>query len=163
MKSSEGGQMKKNLYLLLVSIVVVAIFSMSSCSESGKTDTNMFDEGARLFQQGKYDEAIEKYLEGLRKDPDNHAGYNLLGMAYRFRFNQLGAQKYKDLEIEAFKKAIELEPDFWGAYKNLAATLYYQGRKKEAVPYLEKALELQPNDPEKELILQWIKEGKKSG
>jgi hypothetical protein len=32
--------------------------------------------------------------------------------------------------------------------------------KKEAVPYLEKALELQPNDPEKVILLQWIEEGK---
>ena len=37
---------------------------------------------------------------------------------------------------------------------------YYQNRKKEAVPYLEKALELQPNDPEKSLLLKWIEEGK---
>ena len=43
---------------------------------------------------------------------------------------------------------------------NPAASLYYQDRKKEAVPYLEKALKLQPNDPEKLLLLQWIEEGK---
>jgi tetratricopeptide (TPR) repeat protein len=152
--------MKKSMLILFVSVAVTALVSMSACSGREKADEDLFNEGVQLFQQGKYDKAIEKYLEGLRKDPDNHAGYNLLGMAYRFRFNQLGAQKYKALEIEAFKKAIELEPDFWGAYKNLAASLYYQGRKKEAVPYLEKALKLQQNDPEKELILQWIQEGK---
>ena len=45
------------------------------------------------------------------------------------------------------------------AYKNISASLYYQKRKKEAVPYLQKALELQPNDPEKSLLEQWIEEG----
>jgi tetratricopeptide (TPR) repeat protein len=152
--------MKKNLLLLFISAAVVLIVSMSACSGGEQTEKSLFNEGAQLFEQDKYDDAIEKYLEGLQKDPDSHVGYNLLGMAYRFKFNEVGAQKYRDKEIESFKKAIELEPDFWVAYKNISATLYYQGRKKDAVPYLEKALELQPNDPEKDLILQWIQEGK---
>lgn len=29
------------------------------------------------------------------------------------------------------------------------------------LPYSKKALELQPNDPEKSLLLKWIQEGKK--
>ena len=99
--------------------------------------------------------------EALQIDSNNSVGYNLLGMAYRFKFNQTGTQEYKDKEIEFFKKAVTLDPKFWVAHKNLAASLYYQNRKKEAVPYLEKALELQPNDPEKPLLLQWINEGKK--
>lgn len=142
--------------------LIPVILSLTGCSpeETGRSKA-LFNEGVELSQQGKFDDAIQKYQKGLEKDPDNHEVYNLLGMAYRFKFNQLGAQKYKDKEIEAFKKAIELEPEYWVAYKNLAASLYYQGRKKEAVQYLEKALELQPNDPEKELLLQWIDEGKK--
>lgn len=150
------------LYVFIFITVIPVLFVVTGCSpqETGESDT-LFNEGVELFQQGNYDDAIQKYQEGLKKDPDNHAGYNLLGMAYRFKFNQLGAQKFKDKEIEAFKKAVEIEPDFWVAHKNLAAALYYQGRKKEAVPYLEKALELQPNDPEKKLLLQWIDEGKK--
>jgi tetratricopeptide (TPR) repeat protein len=151
--------MNKNLLLFFISALVALIVSMSACNGREKADESLFNEGAQLFEQGRYDDAIEKYLEGLKKDPDNHVGYNLLGMAYRFKFNQLGAQKYRDKEIESFKKAIELEPDYWVAYKNIAASLYYQGKKKDAVPYLEKALELQPNDPEKDLILQWIQEG----
>jgi len=36
-----------------------------------------------------------------------------------------------------------------GAYKNISASLYYQKRKKEAVPYLQKALELNQMTREK--------------
>jgi tetratricopeptide (TPR) repeat protein len=145
---------------IFIFFAAAVIFLFSGCSDKRTDAVNLLNDGAQLAKEGKIDEAIVKYQEGLKIDPDNHMGYNLLGMAYRYKFNQLGAQKYKDLEIEAFQKAIELEPDFWVAYKNLAASFYYQGRKKEAVPYLEKALELQPNDPEKEIILQWIEEGK---
>ena len=145
--------MKKYLFLIIVLIIF-------GCSSQGNNVQGLLDEGANLFQKGSFDAAIQKYNEALQIDPNNSVGYNLLGMAYRFKFNQTGTQEYKDKEIESFKKAVTLDPNFWVAYKNLAASLYYQNRKKESVPYLEKALELQPNDPEKALLLQWIDEGK---
>jgi len=137
------------------------VLIVCGCSSQNNDVQSLLNEGADLFQKGNFDAAIQKYNEALKIDPNNSVGYNLLGMAYRFNFNQKGAQEYKDKEIESFKKAVMLDPKFWVAYKNLAASLYYQDRKKEAVPYLEKALDLQPNDPEKSLLLQWIDEGKK--
>jgi tetratricopeptide (TPR) repeat protein len=136
------------------------IFLICGCDAQDKDAEALLNEGAQLFQQEKYDQAIGKYHLALEKDPQNAIGYNLLGMAYRFKFNQSGAQEFKEKEIESFKNAIEIDSKFWAAYKNVSASLYYQGRKKEAVPYLEKALELQPNDPEKVILLQWIEEGK---
>lgn len=145
--------MKKYLFMIIVFIVCGCIFQNNNVQE-------LLNEGADLFQKGDYDAAIQKYNEALKIDAHNSVGYNLLGMAYRFKFNQTGAQEYKDKEIESFRKAVTLDPKYWVAHKNLAASFYYQNRKKEAVPYLEKALELQPHDPEKSLLLQWIHEGK---
>jgi tetratricopeptide (TPR) repeat protein len=145
--------MKKYLFMIFLLIIC-------GCSSQNNNVQELLNEGASLFQKGDYDAAIQKYNEALQIDSNNSVGYNLLGMAYRFKYNQTGTQEYKDKEIEFFKKAVTLDPKFWVAHKNLAASLYYQNRKKEAVPYLEKALELQPNDPEKSLLLQWINEGK---
>ena len=147
--------MKTKLLLALSAILLIA-----SCADQNESTNKLLDEGIKLFQEGKYDASIQKYNEALKVEPSNSIAYNLLGMAYRFKFNQTGTQEYKTKEIEYFKEAIDLDPKYWVAYKNLAATLYYLDRKKEAVPYLEKALELQPNDPEKSLLLQWIEEGK---
>ena len=148
--------MKTKLLLALSAILLIA-----SCADQNESTNKLLDEGIKLFQEGNYDASIQKYNEALKVEPNNSIAYNLLGMAYRFKFNQTGTQEYKTKEIEYFKEAIDLDPKYWVAYKNLAATLYYLDRKKEAVPYLEKALELQPNDPEKSLLLQWIEEGKK--
>lgn len=145
--------MKKYIFLAIALIA-------SSCTNNNSDVQNIYRDGAILFEKGNFDGAIQKYNEALQIEPNNAAGLNLLGMAYRFRFNQSGTQEFKDKEIESFKKAVDIDPKFWVAYKNLAASLYYQNRKKEAVPYIEKALELQPNDPEKSLLLQWINEGK---
>jgi tetratricopeptide (TPR) repeat protein len=153
--------MCKRLFLLLyLSLVLLFVFCVVSCSHSEEKAGELFKEGSQFFYQGNYDKAIKKYKKGLKNEPSNAIGYNLLGMAYRFRFNETGSQGYKDKEIDAFKKAIEIDPVLWVAYKNLAVSLYYQGRKKEAVPYLKKALQLQPNDPEKGLMLKWIEQGK---
>jgi tetratricopeptide (TPR) repeat protein len=151
--------MQNKLFYLLFFIIIA--LTASGCNSQNNKSESLMNEGVQLFQQGKYSDAILKYEGALKQDPNNAVGYNLLGMAYRFRFNQAGAQEFKEKEIEAFKKAITIDPKFWVAYKNLSASLYYQGKKKEAVPYVEKALELQPNDPEKTLLLQWIEEGKK--
>jgi tetratricopeptide (TPR) repeat protein len=147
--------MKKYLFLIIVLI-------FCGCTSQNNNVQELLNKGINLFQKESYDAAIQKYNEALQIDPNNSVGYNLLGMAYRFKFNQTGTQEYKDKEIDSFKKAVTLDPKFWVAYKNLAVSLYYQNRKKEAVPYLEKALELQPNDPEKSLLLQWIDEGKRA-
>ena len=147
--------MKTKLLLALSAILLIA-----SCADQNESTNKLIDEGMKLFQEGNYDASIQKYNEALKVEPNNSIAYNLLGMAYRFKFNQTGTQEYKTKEIESFKEAIDLDPKYWVAYKNLAATLYYLDRKKEAVPYLEKALELQPNDPEKSVLLQWIEEGK---
>ena len=145
--------MKKYIFLMLVLIIC-------GCTSDNNDAQSLINEGVSLFEKGNYDSAIQKYDEALQIDPNHSIGYNLLGMAYRFRFNQTGTQEFKDKEIGSFKKAIEIDPKYWVAYKNLAASLYYQNRKKEAVPYLEKALDLQPNDPEKSTLLKWIDEGK---
>ena len=150
-----GGIMKTKLVLSLSIILLIG-----GCADQNKTAQSLLDEGIKLHQEGNYDASIQKYNEALKVEPNNSVAYNLLGIAYRLKFNQTGTQEYKIKEIDSFKKAVDLDPKFWIAYKNLAASLYYQDRKKEAVPYLERALELQPNDPEKNLLLQWIEEGK---
>ena len=44
---------------------------------------------------------------------------------------------------------------------NLGATCFYSGKKKEAVPYLKHALEVNPDHPEAGSIKQMIEEGEK--
>jgi tetratricopeptide (TPR) repeat protein len=137
-------------------IVFVALIIMT-CGKKGNAD-QYFTEGAKCIEQGQYDKAIELYQQGIKLAPKPAMGYNLLGMAYRFKFNQTGDQKWRDKEIESFEKAIELAPDFAVALVNLGATYYYSGEKQKAAPYLKHALEVYPEHPESEEIKQMIAE-----
>jgi tetratricopeptide (TPR) repeat protein len=48
----------------------------------------------------------------------------------------------------AFRRAIEIEPNFAEAYANLGSVLANQNKLSEAVPYFETAIRLKPNVPE---------------
>ena len=148
-----GGFMKQ-----LISLIIVA-FLLVSC-QGKKSSTAFFEEGEKLFNQQKYDEAIAKYKEGIALSPESAVGYNLLGMAYRFKYNSTRDSSLKEMEIDAFKKAIESDTTYWVAYANLGATYFYAGRKTEAAPLFEKDLMLNPEHHEKEEIRKMIEEAR---
>ena len=142
----------KQLGLFLILLVAVV------CSQK-KSAQDYFNEGAKFFQKGDFDKAIEYYTKGIEIKPGSAVGHNLLGMAYRFKYNQSGNSEWRKKEIASFQKAIELEPDFVPALVNLGATFYYSGDKKKAAPYFKHALEVMPGHPEAEQLKKMIAEG----
>lgn len=140
--------------ILLISLIVLVLVS---CGQQ-KSAEKYFEQGAQYFKQGQYDKAIEMYQHGVKIAPKSALGYNLFGMAYRFKFKQTGDQQWLEKEIESFEKAIENDPDYIPALINLGATYYYSGKKGEAVPYLKHALEVYPEHPEAEEIRKMINE-----
>lgn len=108
-----------------------------------------------------------KYLDlAIKQDPENASFYFARGSLY----DKIGQQ---DNAIMAYEKAIELKPDYFDAYYNLGAIYYNQGVKqveianaipsnqqgkyeieknkadehfKKAIPYMEKASEINPED-----------------
>lgn len=150
--------MRKCVTGILAIIFLIAVASIGNCGGE-KNAQDYFNEGAKCFEAGNYDGAIEMYKKGLELEPNSAGGYNLLGMGYRFKYNTTGDMDYKNKEIEAFQKAIDMDPKFWGAMINLGATYYYMGEKKKAAPYFKKALEIYPNNPEKTELEKMIQEG----
>ncbi|TET21619.1 MAG: tetratricopeptide repeat protein [Candidatus Cloacimonadota bacterium] len=142
--------------------VCIFILFFMSC-QNKRSSVDLFTEGEKLFKQHKYDEAIAKYEEGLKLSPNSAVGHNLVGMAYRFKYNALKDPSLREKEIAAFNKAIEVDSTFWIAYINLGATYYYNISKEKAIPYFEKALVLNPANPEREELEKMIEEGKAKG
>jgi class 3 adenylate cyclase/TolB-like protein/Flp pilus assembly protein TadD len=58
--------------------------------------------------------------------------------------------------LDSFKEAIRIDPNFARAYAQAANALVFLGRPKEAIPMVEQALELSPNDPAIGVFL-WVK------
>jgi len=58
------------------------------------------------------------------------------------------AQQNRASAEAAFRRAIEIDPNFAEAYANLGSVLANQNKLAEAVPYFETAIRLKPNVPE---------------
>ena len=144
-------------------LAILTVLAACTGFQNRKGATSYFDEGAALTQKGKCDEGIEKYKKGLQKEPRSAVGYNYLGMAYRCKYSQLRSLEWRQREIEAFKKAIELDPNFYLPYINLGTTYDDMGNRKEAALYFRKALEIFPEHPSRELIEGMIREGEREG
>jgi tetratricopeptide (TPR) repeat protein len=115
----------------------------------GDNAEKYMQEGFVYFQQQKYDEAIASYEKAIKAEPRAAAAYNMMGMAYRFKYNKLGVPELRQKEMAAFQKAVEIDPKNWVAMINLATDYYADGQKGKAATLFKKALELNPNHPEK--------------
>ena len=143
--------------------ILALLITLDACAglQDKKSATSYFEEGAFLVKQGKYDQAIKKYKKGLRIEPRSAVGHNYLGIAYRNKYAQLRSLDWRQREIEAFKKAIKLDPNFYLPYINLGTTYYNMGDLKEAALYFKKGLETFPEHPSRDLIEQMIQEWEK--
>jgi len=151
--------MAKIILLMLAFVMILA-----NCTTlDRKSATAYFEEGASLVQKGKVDEGIEQYKKGLRREPRSSVGYNYLAIAYRRKYEQLRSLDWREKEIEAFKKSIEMDPNFYLPYVNLGKTYYDMARFKEAAFYLKKGLEIYPEHPGRELIDQMIQQAEREG
>jgi tetratricopeptide (TPR) repeat protein len=91
--------------------------------------------GEEAYKAGKSDEAIAKFNEALVALPTCHACYYYIGGA------QAQKQAYAEAEA-AYKKAIEIKPDFSEAYNGLAGVYNSQKRFDDAAAATAKAAEL---------------------
>lgn len=145
------------MYKFILGIVVLVV--LSSCGGGGESAEKYMQAGFVHFQRHEYDQAIADFQKAVKLEPRAAAAYNMLGMAYRFKANQLGVPELRAKEIAAFQKAVEVDPKYWVALINLGTTYYQQGDKAKAAPLFKKALELYPKHPEKAQIEKMIAEG----
>ena len=153
--------MRKILVWSAVFIMIVAVVLTSERSWATGQAQKLVEEGAGQMQQKHYDQAIAIFQKALQEEPQSATTYNLLGMAYRFKYNEVRNKDLKNQEIAAFKKAIEIDPTYWIALINLGATYYYMGEKAQAAPLFKKALTINPNHPDKVQLEKMIQEGEK--
>ena len=109
-----------------------------AAAQPGRADVQ---EGNRLYREGRYDEAHEKYLEALRAAPDSPV----------IRFNDANALYQSDefaRAVDAYRGAIEaadpvLEAQAW---YNLGNALYRQQQVEGALEAYKEALRRNPAD-----------------
>jgi tetratricopeptide (TPR) repeat protein len=98
--------------------------------------------GSQLYKEGKVDEAVAKFQEVLRKQPNSvNAMHQLAGVFWR--------DKKRPDDAEALlRRAVQIAPDFGGAWMTLGSLHMDRNRYPEAIEAFNKVVRLEPRNAE---------------
>ena len=91
-----------------------------------------------LYSQGQLKQALDQANILLQKFPSSSVLYNICGAVYK----DLGQF---DASIEAFSRALTIQPDYADAYNNKGLVLKDQGKLEVAIKAYNKALAIKPD------------------
>ena len=100
----------------------------------------LIKEGNELFEQGRYDEAIEQFQQVVNSAPEYFKYYVNLGNCYREKGEYQKA-------IDNYMKVLEQEPDETAALLNIGESYVLMDKMEEGINYFEKVIAQNPTDP----------------
>lgn len=134
--------------VLLFSVVAIAPAQQSSAPD-------LLRESLRLYQQGKYDDALAKCNASIAIDPKEYRAHVMLGYI-------LGAQRKLKPASDALAHAIKLNPKDKEVYLVKAQIDFFRNAQDEALAAAKQAVALDPKYGEAHLmvgaLLKWNKE-----
>ena len=151
---------------------LLAIVGTTTFAQNNNDASSLIKEGVQLNNDRKYSEAIEKYNQALKIDPENlYADYQLAyslfalnkgkeaipylekvikanspinAAAYDLLGNIYDKDNQTEKAIEAYKEGIKLKPDYQRLYYNLGLVYFRVKRYAEAEKYAIEAIKLDP-------------------
>ena len=112
---------------------------MGAMASSLSAQTSPFDEGVKLFREGRFDQALVKFEAAHRRAPHDATIENLLGITE----TQLGRI---DEACSHYRSAIRINPTIAALHKNLGFNLLNKKNYDGAEPELREAARLDPKD-----------------
>lgn len=103
-------------------------------------DKGLVAEGAQHLKAGRKDEAIATFKKALRDNPDNVDALRFLASAY------LREKEHLDDAEALLRRAVQVAPDYLGAWMSLGAVLHERNRHPESVDCYRQATTLAPDD-----------------
>src|ERR1044072_220166 len=104
--------------------------------------------------EASFEAAVEAYKKLLKTDTENAQAQFNLGRSY----NKLN--KDEDAE-DALRRAVKLKPDDSGYQTEMGAILIKLAKYPEAIGFLKKALELDPENPRAEDLMEKAEDGRR--
>jgi len=133
------------LRILLLTLIYVssatALKASQACASDGKGKSASLARGVALFEEKRYPQARQEFLEATRRDPGSAEAFFYLGMAEAHLRNAPAAER-------CLRHALELNPKSVNTLYNLGVLLLDQKKPRQAIPYLEKASQAGPPSPE---------------
>lgn len=107
-------------------------------------------EGEELCNAGKYEEAEKVFLSIVEEDPENNAAFNNLGVLAFKKGNTKDAINY-------FTRSLGINPLHKDTIVNYTDLLKSLNQAHIAIPYLEKLIEVDPEDDDLKNLLETLR------
>src|SRR5712664_536487 len=140
--------MKRNVAALLA--VAALAFAATGCKMLKARDN--LNRGAQLFKNAQYSQAVERFEEAVRLDPNFPTARVYLAMAYYMQYIP-GAespenQQMADHALEQFQKVLTQEPKNDVATQSIASIYFNEKKWDDAEQWYKKATEINPKNKE---------------
>jgi len=140
----------------LPAVVLTGLVLWSGCGSFASQGINA--EGVRLFDQTRYEEAMQQFQRAIENDPTSADGYYNLAATYH-RVGTLGKQAADLTQAERYYYlCLDRNPDHAECYRGLAVLLVEQGRAEEAFRLLQGWADRRPNSPEPNIEIARLRE-----
>jgi tetratricopeptide (TPR) repeat protein len=136
---------------LITGVLVVCVLSSAGCSNIASQAANV--EGVRLYQQGNYQQASDRFQQAIAQDPKSPDGYYNLAAS----LHKTGTLYSRTPDLQQaenlYNQCLERDPNHTDAYRGLAVLLNETGRQREAFNLLNHWSSASPKsaDPKIEL------------
>ena len=112
----------------------------------GVASQGMNVEGARLYQQGNYQAALERFQQSIANDPQNADGYYNVASTYH-RLGKINHDQNLLAQSEIFyNQCLDHNPNHTDCYRGLAVLLAETNRPDASVRLLERWVRENPTD-----------------
>ena len=110
-------------------------------------------EGVRLYEQGRYQEAVQQFQWAVNTDPQNADGYYNLAAVY----HRLGALRNDRSQLaqaeQYYNQCLDWDENHRHCHRGLAVLLVQQGRRDEAVRLIKGWADRNPTSAEPKIEL----------
>jgi tetratricopeptide (TPR) repeat protein len=132
-------RMKSGLFLQTISLLALLFGSLASPAPAGANPDD-YSQAASLVRNHEWDAGLAILQPMLKAEPRNTQFLNLAGLAFTGKGEVEEANRY-------FKRALDFDPQFLPALKNLAINEFNSGNLGEADRHLSLVLDKSPGDP----------------
>ena len=124
---------------------------LSGCSNMASQAANV--EGVRLYQQGNYQQASDRFQQAIAQDPASPEGYYNLAAS----LHKTGTLYNRPADLQQaevlYNQCLERDPNHAEAHRGLAVLLNETGRQPEAFRLLNSWAAANPKSPEPKIEL----------